>query len=67
MSYTVIAASDKETRDQKYRDKKGLIPGLVKFSEVEMLISKTVPGEILLDNKGRIRYNSIYCMAYPND
>ncbi len=38
---------------------------VVKFSDVEPILNGLPHGELELDSKGRVRYRSIFCLAYP--
>lgn len=66
-AFNVTATPDKAKRDQIYREMRASgEPHVVKFSITETLMVPDVPGEIQLDNKGRICYRSLYCVAYPD-
>lgn len=67
----VITMDDKAKRDDMFRryrtEGDDLEQQVVKFSDCRLLLSPDVPGEILLDTKGRPRYISTWSIAYPSN
>jgi hypothetical protein len=69
--YETIGTFDKQKRDEQFDNlrKTGnrLERQAVRYSEPVVMMNPEVPGEILLDKQGRIRYNSLYVVAYPSN
>lgn len=67
--YETIGTTDKDKRNQQFDDlrKTGnwLERQAVRYSEPIVLMNSEVPGEILLDSQGRMRYTQLYVVAYP--
>lgn len=62
-----VTWDDKSKRDAAFADRE---PGMVKFSSHRPLLTLPdlgygAPGEIAVDDKGRVRYISTWFVAYP--
>ena len=66
-NFDVVTWDDKSKRDTAFADRD---PGTVKFSSCRPLLTLPdlgygAPGEIAVDNKGRVRYISTWSIATP--
>lgn len=65
----VMTFKDRDARDRAFADLRSSdLPNekaVVKYSDCEVVLAGRPHGEISLDGKNRVKYISIYCLAYP--
>lgn len=69
MNMEVMSFKDKDIRDSAFNDlRRSNFPNeraVVKYSESEPVLNGHAHGELELDSKQRVRYTTIFYLAYP--